>query len=298
MADPNGATRDLAAPARVAVDAAGGLTAAAFGLASRLRGTKVFHPHGVVHEATVTISGGAGAPRGASILSQPARYEALARFSRGAGLPRPLPDVLGMAVRLVDAYGSGRHQDFLLVTSGDGALVQHLLLPARSFGSLPYSSVLPYRAGGRLWLVGARMDPDASGAPDGDEFDRLLALASSGRAAIELCVAPLGGRLRAVGEITLGDRLDASANRIRFDPFNTGGGLEPVTVLNRLRAFAYPASQRGWDGAPPEALSAEGDDDHARQEPRRAADEVPDGRPLDRGAGARAARAGAKDRRR
>jgi hypothetical protein len=101
--------------------------------------------------------------------------------------------------------------------------------------------------------------PRARGALGGDGFDDLLRLASTGRPAFELCVAPLGGRLVAVGQITLGERLEPAANRIRFDPFNCGGGLEPVSILNRLRAFAYPASQRGWKGAPPEAMSAEGD---------------------------------------
>lgn len=256
MTTAENATRDLPAPAGAAVEAAGRVTAAGFWLASRLRGTKVFHPRGVVHEATVMMAGRGGAATGVGLFDQPGTYEALIRFSRGAGLPRSLPDVLGMAIRLLDAHGRGRHQDFLLVTSGDGPLVQHLLLPARSFESLPYSSVLPYSGGGRTWLVGARRRRGAPSSRNGDEFADLLELSSSGGPAFELCIARLGRRLRPVGDITLGRRLEASANAIRFDPFNSGGGLQPVTILNRLRAYAYPASQRGWQGAPPATLSA------------------------------------------
>ena len=31
-----------------------------------------------------------------------------------------------------------------------------------------------------------------------------------------------------------------------FNPWNTGGGLEPAGFLNRLRDIAYPLSQRAW----------------------------------------------------
>jgi hypothetical protein len=43
------------------------------------------------------------------LCSSPARpIRPLLRFSRGAGLPEPLPDVLGVAIRLPDAHGPGR----------------------------------------------------------------------------------------------------------------------------------------------------------------------------------------------
>src|SRR3954471_6973205 len=128
------------------MDVIGTVTRAGFEAAARLRGSKAFHPSGVVHEATVEITGGPAAPDGVTILGRPASHTALIRFSRGAGLPQPIPDVLGMAIRLTDAYGPGHHQDLLLVTSGHGAALHHLLLPAPSFLSLPYSSLLPYRA--------------------------------------------------------------------------------------------------------------------------------------------------------
>lgn len=249
------ARQGLAAPARAALDVAGEVAARGFGFGSRVRRTKFFHPHGVVHEAQVVTHSPSPAPPAARVLSEPREYDALIRFSRGAGAPAGIPDVLGMAIRLLDAHGPSRHQDFLLVTSGDGAVIQHLLLPARRFSSRPYSSVLPYRAGDETFLIGAR----AVGAPPvaDDEFDELARFARRRGPAFEMCIAPLGRRLRPIGEITLGKRLEPDANRIRFDPWNTGGGLEPATALNRIRAYVYPSSQSAWEGTPTENLSAE-----------------------------------------
>ena len=239
------------------MDVIGTVTAAGFGAASRLRGTKAFHPEGVVHEAIVEITGSGEAPAGVDILATPARHDALIRFSRGAGLPSPLPDVMGMAIRLPDVHGPGHHQDLLMVTSGNGPVVQHLLLPAPGFLSLPYSSLLPYRASdGALFLVGATVRQRLRPAPGTDEYDALARASATGRPAFDLAVAPLGGRLRAVGSVTLGARLEPDANAMRFNPFNTGGGLAPTGFLQRLRDAAYPGSQAGWDGTPSDALSA------------------------------------------
>jgi hypothetical protein len=41
-----------------------------------------------------------------------------------------------------------------------------------------------------------------------------------------------------------GVALPAVFDALRFDPFNTRGGLRSVGLLNRLRNYAYPMSQR------------------------------------------------------
>jgi hypothetical protein len=54
------------------------------------------------------------------------------------------------------------------------------------------------------------------------------------------------GRFRPVAELRVGDPLPPAADALRFNPWNTGGGLELTGVLNRLRDVAYPLSQRAW----------------------------------------------------
>src|SRR5215210_8975420 len=127
---------------------------AVFGGLARLRGRRSLHPDGVSYEATVRIDGDeqyAEVP----LLARPGSHRALLRFSRGLGLPRALPDALGVAVRLCDLHGEGRHQDLLMTTSARPPVLHHLLLPALRgpFGQ-PYSTILPYRVGDGIRLFG------------------------------------------------------------------------------------------------------------------------------------------------
>lgn len=205
-------------------DLAGRAAAGLFGSLSKLRSAKSLHPRGALFEATVRIDGAADAPP-VALLREPAELEGLVRFSRGVGLPAPLPDVFGIALRLVDVHGPGRHQDLLLATSVDAPVLHHGLVLARSPDSRPYSSSLPYRAGGKTFLFGAR--------PLGDRR-------------FELCVAAPLGRFRRVGEFATAERREGTGDRVAFNVWNTGGGLEPSGALQRLRRRAYAGSQAGW----------------------------------------------------
>src|SRR4051812_7231755 len=90
---------------------------APFAALARLRGAKSLHPKGLVYAATLRIAGDDVAPAAAPLLREPGEHAAVVRFSRSLGLPDALPDLFGIAVRLPDALGPGRHQDFLTVTS-------------------------------------------------------------------------------------------------------------------------------------------------------------------------------------
>src|SRR4051812_14484439 len=95
------------------------LTAAAMEVGSAVRAARVFHPAGVGFRSTIAVrppADGAG-PLGVSLLDEPRTYSGLVRFSRGAGLPEPLPDVLGLAVRVEHAHGPGQAQDLLFASS-------------------------------------------------------------------------------------------------------------------------------------------------------------------------------------
>jgi hypothetical protein len=89
------------------MDRLAAVLAAAFRLLARLRRGRALHPLGVGYHARLEITPGAGRWAGARLLVPGARYDAVVRFSRGGGLPEPLPDALGVAVRLPDAYGPG-----------------------------------------------------------------------------------------------------------------------------------------------------------------------------------------------
>ena len=202
-----------------ATDAVSG---AVFGVLSRVRGKRIFHPRGEAFRATVDAP---GLPRLDS-----GDGGAVVRFSRGLGVPEALPDILGIALR-TRPLGEGG-QDLLMVTSGAAAVARHLLLPTRSWTALPYSTLLAYRLDGRTVLFGARMDAD--------------------RRRFTLLMAEPTGAWEDIGTVVVGDRLpEAASEALRFNPFHCGAGIEPTGPLNRLRRGAYAGSQEARAKASP-----------------------------------------------
>ncbi|CAA9289741.1 MAG: 3',5'-cyclic-nucleotide phosphodiesterase [uncultured Corynebacteriales bacterium] len=233
---------DLPAPIRVPYRLAGTALSTVLAAGSALRHARVFHPVGVAYAVTVDVEPDGTGPWGAPLLDRPATLTGLVRLSRGTGLPDGLPDVLGLALRLTDAHGPGRHQDLLVNTAGRGPLVRQVFLPARGFGTGRYSSVLPYRVGAARVLFGAR----PVGPGDLRTFAELDRAAAAGALRFRLEVARPGGRWRPVGTITVGERLPAEvAEELRFNVNeHTGGGIAPVGALQELRRQSYRLSQR------------------------------------------------------
>jgi hypothetical protein len=255
----------LRGPVGAAIDGTGLAVAGALAGLAKMRGGKAVHPHGVVYDARLTIDGG---PRSASIsalLGTEHDWPAIIRFSRSLGLPRPVPDLLGMSIRVLDAYGEDRPQDFLLVSSIDLPVLRHIFIPSRDAQDPLYSSSLPYRAGDRTILIAARAQPGSPRPGGSDEFDRLEAAAQTGRLRFDLMLSSLLGRFNRVGELNIGARLPPDADALRFNPFNTGPDLEPVGALNRWRRAAYPRSQRAWGGTGNRALTQDRADVIARE---------------------------------
>ena len=221
---------------------AGALAATTFGAVARLRGDRALHPHGVVFAGTfraIPVAETDASP----LFARGEERKALIRFSRGGGLPQALPDVRGCAIRILDAHGSGRHQDLLLASSLSAPLGRHLLLPGWGFGQAFYSSLLPYRIGSRRLLFGAAVEGHLGGSLDEVE----QALARGGRRLRLVAAAPVGG-WQVVARVDIAGKA-ADAQDLRFNPWVSGGGIEPLGALNALRGPAYRASQAASKGA-------------------------------------------------
>jgi hypothetical protein len=228
--------------ARVSDTVAGPFAAGVFGALSAVRRRRIFHPYGRAFDATVDL---AGLPDLApSVLASAGRHRAVIRLSRGAGLPEPLPDILGVAVRLLDVGDEpGQHQDLLLASSGAAPVLRHTLLPVREFGKAHFSSVLPQQVGGKTVVLGLRPVWSRELLPSA-RLDQVADALTSARLTFDLEVAAPGGEWRTAGRIEVGaERGEAESESLRFNPFNDAGGVEPVGALNGLRRRAYAASQ-------------------------------------------------------
>lgn len=217
-------------------------TAGLFQALSAARGKRAFHPQGLVFEATFTPY---VQPRttGIDLLDGDER-RALVRCSRALGLPEPAPDILGFSIRFPHAYGGGRHQDLLCVTSWDTPVAHHALVPATGFFARPYSSLLAYRLPEGVRLFG--VVPVGSGPPVGPRLEQIAEAARDGTANFELATSSLMGRFSGVGTIRLGEQLPPDeGEQLRFNPWNCGGGIRPTGPFMGLRDAAYRGSQRG-----------------------------------------------------
>lgn len=211
--------------------AVGTALSSVFGALARLRRDKPVHPHGMVYDAVLRRTG-SPEPWGTHWLDEPGEDAGLVRLSRSIGLPRPLPDVLGLALTFTGPTGE-RH-DLLLATTGLRAGARFALLPRRDPFTVAYGSLLPYQAPRGLVL--------------------LAAVPMRGTAAevrYRLAAAAPAGRWRAFATLELTGRAGRPPDEpIRFDPVRyVLPGLAWPPSLARLRAPAYAAAR--WGGPTP-----------------------------------------------
>lgn len=218
-----------------------------FGGLAALRRDRALHPHGVVGRGTFR-SLGAGAGKGSDLLETAGERPVLVRLSRGGGLPEPLPDVLGCALRIPDAYGPAAHQDFALASSLRPPVGRHALVPALRFDAAFYSSVLVYRIGGETRLVAASLR--FADARDSDGLVGAARALEGAGAQIAVSVASPRGDWREVAHVELEAPVaPRDAGRLRFNPWNAGRGIRPAGPFQRLRDPAYRGSQAASPGA-------------------------------------------------
>ncbi len=182
---------------------------------------KPLHPDGRA-SAAVLERHGSTAPDGSTAVAwllEPGRDHAVVRTSRAAGLPRYLPDVHGLAIRV---RGAGHVTDILLATTGRGPLGRFLLRPTRRPESVFHGSLLPYRSPGGPISLGA--------LADGHDSWTLFWTAGRGD------WVPFGRVRREVAPH------DA---HVSFDPVLHGvPGLTQYAAVARLRSPAYGSARR------------------------------------------------------
>ncbi len=214
-------------------------------LARRRRG-KPMHPRGVVLDAVLECTGG---PVGWGVpwLAGTGAHPALVRLSRGAGLPQPLPDLLGLAVRLPGTADAEGPVDLLLSTTGRGRLTRWVPAPRRDAGAT-YSSLMGYRTvAGPVFLAAL---PDPGAPPVTAEPGPIAAAARAGRLAFTLAAARGPGEWQPFARLRLLAPVPEVDPDLRFDAVrNPPPGLVPDGPMARFRAPAYAAAQQGRDAS-------------------------------------------------
>jgi hypothetical protein len=141
------------------------------------------------------------------------------------GLPAPLPDIDGLALRLVV---DDRDADLLLASTGTGRWTQHLLAPHRSGAVVPLTTLFPFETGAGRVVLGL-FPADREAAPPA--YDLRASIAS--------------GPWRPLGHLTLEPLPAEDQPALRFDPIgNTPPGLTTHPAVVRLRDPAYVAARR------------------------------------------------------
>lgn len=197
-----------------------------FGTMGLVRPTaKPLHPSGTMHAATIERFGLTGAERvGVPWVDESGTSRVLVRFSRATGLPEPLPDIHGLAIRILDGGGEA---DLLLATTGLGPVTRFLLWPTRSARDSSYSTLMPYSTPQGPLLIAAT--PDRS---------------NPGR--LRLATASPRGPWTAFAELVLdtSKTLGSGDESISFDPIlHQVDGLASYAWATRLREGAYRAAR-------------------------------------------------------
>jgi hypothetical protein len=197
------------------------------------------HPRGAVFDAVLHRHDGPA--WGVPWLAATATDDAVARLSRGAGLPAPLPDVLGLAIRLPGGSSGQAPIDLLLTTTGRGALTRLVPLPRRDAAAF-YSSIMAYRSDAGAVRVAAVPETDGVPSDPAELADRV----AGGDLRFTLVAARGLGAWEPFGRLTLTDPVPALDPDVRFDAVrHPPPGLAPDGPMARFRAPAYAQARAG-----------------------------------------------------
>jgi hypothetical protein len=218
--------------------AAGRLLAVPFGALARARHGKSLHPRGAVFTGRLERTG--SRPRwGVPWLDEPGEDDAVVRLSRGAGLPAPLPDLLGLAIRVPGP--EGRPVDLLLSSTGTGRLTRYLPQPRRDTAG-GYCSLMTFRSPGGTVVLGAL--PEQDSVPS--EPEPLAGEVAARPLAFTLAAASPFGQWRPFARLELTTPADELDPDVRFDGMlHAPPGLVADGPMARLREPSYAAAREG-----------------------------------------------------
>lgn len=155
---------------------------------------------------------------GIPVLAAAGRTPVLARTSRGIGLPGPLPDVQGLALRIPD------DGDLLFASTGTGRITRRLPALRTPAAVDPLTTLAPLHGRPGRVDLGAQV-----------EGDRVRILTSAN-----------GGPWIERAAVHLAERADVV---VRFDPLTPPAGLAWGGVWAAVRGPAYALARRITSGA-------------------------------------------------
>ncbi|WP_458781348.1 SRPBCC family protein [Arthrobacter sp. D3-16] len=223
-----------------AVTEAGGRAfAALFRLLKVVRPDRPIHPKGIGLSGELARTGTRGEPSGLDWLDAPGIDAVAARFSRSAGLPERLPDVLGLALRVTPSRSgaSGKANDgvagdVLFSSTGWKLPGRFLLQPRLDVSSATFTTLMPYRGRQGPVLLGLRTISLPEGSVTGGEW------------VLGLYWAKPAGPWRQCGELWLRASPEPADTPLRFNPLeNQPPGTQTYDWTRRLRERSYQAAQ-------------------------------------------------------
>jgi hypothetical protein len=220
------------------------------GALRRVRSPRPIHPVGLVLEGSIEPSPARSGERsGIDWIDETPSGRVEARLSRGIGVPVPVPDIWGLAVRqrrgASDPDGGPVSGDVLLATvAGLGVPGRFLPIVRLSPWGAPFATVMPYRSADGPVVVAART---VSGAP--------ASATTAGQArelgrrpwVLQLLWATPRGRWRvfATLELTAPDGAVVDRPDVRFDPvLRPPTGARTYGWTRVLREPSYRAARR------------------------------------------------------
>ncbi|WP_162958597.1 phosphodiesterase [Nocardia yunnanensis] len=175
----------------------------------------------------------------------------VARVSKGTGLPGRVPDVLGLAVRVVDR--EGRPWDFTFATAATVPFLRWVPVPVRGWDAAHYGSLMPYRfeGGPVTWLYAQPVgeQPHSAGVED------FVAGLAEHPAEFTLLERPSSGPGRILGKLTLIEPATGDVPDYVDPVLNHPAEVELLPeALAKVREWAYAGSREGRGGGKVDAL--------------------------------------------